>query len=155
MLFRHPHDEAVLVLNTEQCWQLLEQVTFGRLVAVVDGRADIFPLNVVADTADRSLVFRTAPGTKLAEVAINEDVLFEADAVLDGEAWSVVVRGTAQRLETSTEIAAAEALGLKPWVPTPKDHYVRIVPTEVTGRHFMLGEQPERELGEGSEAGGD
>ena len=46
---------------------------------------------------------------------------------------------------TSKEVAA-EALGLKPWVPTLKDFYVEITPTSVSGRHFQFGEHPEREI---------
>ncbi|MGO1549226.1 MAG: pyridoxamine 5'-phosphate oxidase family protein, partial [Nesterenkonia sp.] len=65
-MFDHPNDEPILVLTDEQCWQLLERIQHGRLVAVVDGRADIFPVNVIAH--QRALVFRTAPGTKLAEL---------------------------------------------------------------------------------------
>lgn len=153
MMFDHPNNDPILVLTEDQCWQLLEGTQHGRLVSVVGGRADIFPVNAAAQ--DRTLVFRTAPGTKLAEVAVNENVLFEADGILSDQAWSVVVRGTARVLDSDAELAQAEELNLKPWVPTLKDHYVRIEPTEITGRHFRFGHHPERELGEGSEAGGD
>lgn len=151
MMFDHPDDEPILVLTEEQCWMLLERIQHGRLVSVVAGRADIFPVNVAAQ--DRTLVFRTAPGTKLAEVAINENVLFEADGILPDQAWSVIVRGTAEQLQTSAQLAEAESLNLHPWTPTVKDHYVRITPTEVSGRHFRFGPHPERELGDGSETG--
>lgn len=148
MMFDHADDEPVLDLTEEQCWTLLDRIQHGRLVAVVNGRADIFPLNVASQ--DRTLVFRTAPGTKLAEVAVNANVLFEADGILPDQAWSVVVRGSAEQLQTSRQIEEAESLNLQPWVPTLKDHYVRITPTEVSGRHFRFGPHPERELGEGS-----
>jgi hypothetical protein len=58
----------------------------------------------------------------------------------------VVLRGTARVLSNSAELAAVEELGLKTWVPTLKDFYVEVVPTSVSGRHFELGEQPEREI---------
>jgi hypothetical protein len=54
------------------------------------------------------------------------------------------VKGTARLLEQSSEIAAVEALNLKTWIPTLKDFYVEIMPSRVSGRHFNLGEQPER-----------
>ena len=95
-------------------------------------------------TSDRKLYLRTAPGNKLAQLTINSTVLFEADGVLPDEAWSVVLRGTARVLDNSAELAAVEELGLKSWVPTLKDFYVEIVPASVSGRHFQLGEQPER-----------
>jgi hypothetical protein len=70
-------------------------------------------------------------------------VLFEADGILSDEAWSVVIRGKARVLK-SAELAEVEELGLKSWVPTLKDFYVEIEPTSISGRHFQLGEQPER-----------
>ncbi|WP_338086576.1 pyridoxamine 5'-phosphate oxidase family protein [Nesterenkonia massiliensis] len=148
-MFNHPTDDPILVLTEEQSWQLLSSAELGRLVLVVGGRPDIFPVNIAAD--GHSLVFRTAPGTKLAELSVNEQVLVEADA-FSPEGWSVVVRGTAERLETSQEIAHAESLGLHSWVPTLKDFYVRATPTEASGRHFLFGPQGERELGSGSDS---
>lgn len=156
MMFDHQDGGPILVLDDEQCWRLLENTRHGRLVLVVGGEPDIFPVNYAVHTGAagaRSLVFRTAPGTKLAKATVNDHVLFETDGILSDEAWSVIVRGTAERLETSAEIAEAEALGLQPWLPTVKDHYVWIVPAEVSGRHFAFGPHPERELGEGSETG--
>jgi nitroimidazol reductase NimA-like FMN-containing flavoprotein (pyridoxamine 5'-phosphate oxidase superfamily) len=113
-------------------------------VVTVAGEPDIFPVNYVV--GGRKLILRTAPGNKLAELTINSKVLFETDGVLSDEAWSVVLRGTARVLDKSADIAAAEALGLKSWVPTLKDFYVEITPTSVSGRHFLFGEQPEREI---------
>jgi uncharacterized protein len=152
MTFEHPEDGPVLKLDDEQIWGLLREGKHGRLVLVVGGRADIFPINY-AVTPDRTLIFRTAPGTKFAELAINEQVLFEADHISSDHAWSVTLRGTAEWLQTAAEVEKAEALNLRPWVPTYKDHYVRITPAELSGRHFTLGSHPERELGEGSEGG--
>lgn len=50
----------------------------------------------------------------------------------------------ARVLEQSSDIAAAEALNLKTWIPTLKDFYVEIKPSRISGRHFNLGGQPER-----------
>jgi len=110
----------------------------------VAGEPDIFPVNYL--TADRKVYLRTAPGNKLAQLTINSRVLLETDGVLSDEAWSVVLRGSARVLTNSSELAAVEELGLKSWVPTLKDFYVEIVPTSVSGRHFQLGEQPERDI---------
>ena len=142
MMFEHADGNPVLELGDEQSWRLLDNTRHGRLVVTVAGEADIFPVNYV--TSDRKLYLRTAPGYKLAQLTINSTVLFEADGVLPDEAWSVVLRGTARVLDNSAELAAVEELGLKSWVPTLKDFYVEIVPASVSGRHFQLGEQPER-----------
>lgn len=144
MMFEHADDSPVLTLTEEQIWKLIEGTQHGRLVVTVAGEPDIFPVNYAV--SNRRLYVRTAPGNKLAELTINSKVLFETDGILSDEAWSVVVRGAARVLETSAEIAAAESLGLKPWVPTLKDFYVEIEPASVSGRHFQFGEHPERDL---------
>ncbi|RZU60478.1 pyridoxamine 5'-phosphate oxidase family protein [Zhihengliuella halotolerans] len=136
------HDDPVLILDDEQCWKLLEHTQHGRLVLNAAGVMDIFPINFRAH--DGRILLRTAPGTKLAELTINENVVFQADGITSDEAWSVVVKGTARVLEHSADIAAAEALNLKTWIPTFKDFYVDITPSTITGRHFRFGEQPER-----------
>ncbi|MEJ1178875.1 MULTISPECIES: pyridoxamine 5'-phosphate oxidase family protein [unclassified Pseudarthrobacter] len=142
MMFNHTDGNPVLELDDEQSWQLLDATKHGRLVVSVAGEPDIFPVNYL--TSDRKIYLRTAPGNKLAQLTINSRVLFETDGVLSDEAWSVVLRGTARVLTNSSELAAVEELGLKSWVPTLKDFYVEIVPTSLSGRHFQLGEQPER-----------
>ena len=143
-MFNHADGNPVLELNEEQSWKLLDATQHGRLVVSVAGEPDIFPVNYLA--SDRKVYLRTAPGNKLAQLTINSRVLLETDGVLSDEAWSVILRGTARVLTTSSELAAVEALGLKTWVPTLKDFYVEIEPTSVSGRHFQLGEQPEREI---------
>jgi nitroimidazol reductase NimA-like FMN-containing flavoprotein (pyridoxamine 5'-phosphate oxidase superfamily) len=144
MMFTHTDGNPVLELDDEQSWKLLEGTKHGRLVVSVAGEPDIFPVNYL--TSDRKIYLRTAPGNKLAQLTINSRVLLETDGILSDEAWSVVLRGTARVLVNSTELAAVEKLGLKSWVPTLKDFYVEIVPTSVSGRHFELGDQPEREI---------
>ncbi|QDG66939.1 MULTISPECIES: pyridoxamine 5'-phosphate oxidase family protein [unclassified Pseudarthrobacter] len=136
------HDDPILILDEEQSWKLLEHTQHGRIVLTAAGETDIFPINYRAH--DGVLLLRTAPGTKLAELTINENVLLEADGITSEEAWSVVVKGTARALTLGQEIADAEALNLKTWVPTFKDFYVEIKPSRISGRHFNFGEQPER-----------
>ncbi|HEY0258373.1 MAG TPA: pyridoxamine 5'-phosphate oxidase family protein, partial [Lacisediminihabitans sp.] len=89
-------------------------------------------------------LFRTAEGTKLLELTINSAIAFETDSYTDTEAWSVVVKGTAKTLVHQEDIDAADLLPLTPWIPTLKYIYVRIVPTEISGRRFLLGSEPER-----------
>ena len=144
MMINHTDGNPVLELDDEQSWKLLDATKHGRLVVSVAGEPDIFPVNYL--TSERKIYLRTAPGNKLAQLTINSRVLFETDGVLSDEAWSVVLRGTARVLTNSSELAAVEELGLKSWVPTLKDFYVEIVPTSVSGRHFQLGEQPERDI---------
>ncbi|GAB3602787.1 pyridoxamine 5'-phosphate oxidase family protein [Microbacterium aureliae] len=134
--------EAVARLSDAECWERLHAHQLGRLVTRVGDVLDIFPVNYVVD--DGGVIFRTAEGSKLFELTINDEVLFEVDDYSEADAWSVVVRGHARRLDTSAEVEHADSLPLKPWIPTLKYHYVRIEPTSLSGRAFRRGEEPDR-----------
>jgi nitroimidazol reductase NimA-like FMN-containing flavoprotein (pyridoxamine 5'-phosphate oxidase superfamily) len=132
----------VTALTDEQCWERLEQQELGRLVTHVGDILDIFPVNYVVDGA--GILFRTGQGSKLFELTINDEVIFEVDDHTEADAWSVIVRGRAHPLETSAEVERADGLRLKPWIPTLKYIYVRIEPTSMTGRAFNRGPEPDR-----------
>jgi nitroimidazol reductase NimA-like FMN-containing flavoprotein (pyridoxamine 5'-phosphate oxidase superfamily) len=129
-------------LTDDECWDLLISSSFGRLAMSISGEPDIYPVNFV--TADSRLVFRTAEGTKLLELTVNNRVAFEIDGIGRSEAWSVVARGEARILDKQAEIEAADQLPLRPLIPTLKYIYVEITPTRVTGRRFQLGPEPDR-----------
>ena len=42
------------------------------------------------------------------------------------------------------DIDRLEALPLRPWVPIVKTHWVRLTPSEVSGRQFHFGPEPEK-----------
>ncbi len=130
------------MLDDDGCWEHLGRHELGRLVTHVGDVLDIFPVNYVVD--DGEIVFRTAQGSKLVELTVNDEVLFEVDDYTDDAAWSVVVRGHARALDSSTEVEAADGLGLKPWIPTLKYVYVRITPQSLSGRAFGRGPEPDR-----------
>ncbi|KZE91913.1 pyridoxamine 5'-phosphate oxidase family protein [Microbacterium sp. TNHR37B] len=133
---------AISYLSDRECFDRLAEQELGRLVTSVGGVLDIFPVNYTLD--DDTIVFRTAEGSKLTELSINDEVLFEVDDYTATDAWSVVVRGRAHRLESSDEVRAADDLPLKPWIPTLKYNYVRITPDSVSGRDFRRGDEPDR-----------
>lgn len=135
-------DGPVWILDEEECWNLLGRGELGRLAVTIQGEADIFPVNYVADGG--RILFRTAPGSKLAELAANPRVAFEVDEYDERSAASVVVKGLATRLELQREIDAADALPLTPWIPTLKYRWVRITPTSLTGRRFARDPEPDR-----------
>ena len=70
--------------------------------------------------------------------------VYIVDAHTDDDAWSVVVRGRARRLDTSAEVQAADQLPLRPWIPTQKYRWVRIVAASITGRRFARTSEPAR-----------
>jgi nitroimidazol reductase NimA-like FMN-containing flavoprotein (pyridoxamine 5'-phosphate oxidase superfamily) len=89
-------------------------------------------------------VFRTAEGTKLSAAVLGQAVAFEVDGydADAGEAWSVVVKGRAKELELLQDLFEAMDLPLFPWHASAKPRFVRIEPTEVTGRRFHVVEPP-------------
>ncbi|MDW4573246.1 pyridoxamine 5'-phosphate oxidase family protein [Microbacterium sp. M3] len=135
-------NNAVVTLSEEQCWNLLARGELGRLALDADGEPDIFPVNYVVDGP--RVLFRTAPGSKLAELSANPLVAFEVDEYDDTFAASVIVKGVAERLQLQREIDAADALPLAPWIPTLKYRWVRITPRQISGRWFQRTPEPER-----------
>lgn len=135
-------NSPITILDREAALAKLASVQLGRLVVHRNDQFDIFPVNFVVD--GDNIYFRSAEGSKLFTVALNNEVLFEADEVVGQSAWSVIVRGTAQVLTSNKEILYADSLGLKPWIPTLKYNFVKIAAEEVSGRQFELGEEPER-----------
>lgn len=135
-------DAVVWTLSEDECWNLLARCELGRLAVVIDGRPDIFPVNHVVDGP--RVLFRTALGSKLDDIAANPEVAFEADLHDDELAASVVVRGVARRLERQRDIDAADALALTPWIPTLKYHWVQISPHTISGRRFARAAEPVR-----------
>ena len=134
-------DEPVIILSEDESWRRLGGVSLGRLVTSFAGEPEIFPVNFVAQ--GRTVLFRTSEGTKLFSAVANSVVLFEADDHNVAEGWSVIVRGRARLLRTDAEIAEAEKAQLLPWTAIPKTHYVRVTPSEITGRHFIFGPEPD------------
>lgn len=126
---------GIEVLDEDACLTRLAGAQIGRL-AVVDGTGPmIFPVNYVLD--GRTIVFRTAGGTKL-EQGPRAGACFEIDAFDDASrtGWSVVAAG---RLDEITQyeshaMDAAQALPVDPWAGGDKPHWMRLTPTRITGR---------------------
>ncbi|WP_312180500.1 pyridoxamine 5'-phosphate oxidase family protein [Arthrobacter sp.] len=133
----------VVELTAEESWKYVEKTFHGRLALSVGNQPDIFPVNYYAH--DGVILFRTAPGTKLAELTVNSNAAFEVDGIYSDEAWSVVIHGTTRELEHRTEIEAAEQYPLRAWVRTEKHRYVELTPTSISGRFFNLGPEPGRD----------
>ena len=97
-------------------------------------RPDIFPMDYLA--SGRHLFLRSGPGQKLVDLARNPHVAFEAEGDAEGFRWSVVLRGTARRLDRDDEIEASGVLDLRSTSPTGKYDYLEIAPVTLTGRRF-------------------
>ena len=131
----------ITVLSADESWDLLNSVSLGRLVTHIGDQLEIFPVNFV--TQNGTLLFRTAEGTKLFSTVMNDKVLFEVDDHTVSEGWSVIIRGTAQVLTAADDVHEAERAQLLPWVATEKLRFVRVTPSEVSGRRFQFGPEPD------------
>ncbi|MDR6141516.1 nitroimidazol reductase NimA-like FMN-containing flavoprotein (pyridoxamine 5'-phosphate oxidase superfamily) [Microbacterium foliorum] len=127
-------------IGTAGCWRLVEAHSLGRLaIQTLDGHPDVFPLNYLVH--EGNLYMRSAPGSKLRSLIAHPQVALEVDGMDDGFYWSVVMKGTATRLNTDAAIEASGILDLVSSSPTAKHNYVRLVPETITGRRFAVRDQ--------------
>jgi uncharacterized protein len=125
-------------LTTTECWRLLESTSPGRLaVEGAEGVPEVFPVNFTVHSG--SVYFRSAPGSKLMDIAARPAVAFEIDGEDPLSYWSVILKGTARRLDSDAEIHESGVDKLASASPTPKHDFVRITPASVTGRRFRRG----------------
>jgi transcriptional regulator with XRE-family HTH domain len=129
----------------EDCFALLAPGGIGRFV-FIEGRGPVaVPVNFRMLAED--VVFRTEPTTSLSKRAGQVRVSFEVDHIDEAmaEGWSVLLSGTAHRVEDAAEQAQVEALGIEPWAGGMRDGYFRIRPEEVTGRRIRVARWSSRE----------
>lgn len=126
---------VVRLLDHEECFERLRGAELGRLACNAEGQPEIFPVNFVLD-GDR-VVIRTDEGTKLTHATLDR-VAFEVDGPApDGAGWwSVVIKGAAREITTALDVASERErlLPLAPAGSAPGDHWIRIVPREISGR---------------------
>lgn len=128
-------------LTEQECWRLLDSRSVGRLAVAFGRYPDVFPVNFAV--YERTIVLRTEGGSKLAGAVLGPAVAFEVDRVdeITCAGWSVVVKGFAEEVVAIADIAPLEQLDLHTWSAREKTRWVRIHPTEVTGRR--VGPNPE------------
>ncbi len=119
-------------MDVEESWNLLMRSGMGRLATAAGSQADIFVVNYLVH--ERTILFRSAPGSKLVELDEAPVVAFEVDGYDAKRYWSVVIRGTAELMTDQREIIRTGVLELVSWSPSDKREFVRIVPIAVTGR---------------------
>jgi uncharacterized protein len=141
-------DEPITTMSQDECWDFLRHQELGRLAYHLVDEVHLVPVNYAVDhdpvTDRRTILFRTAEGSKLLGVVMHGDFAFEAGELVGEQAASVVVRGRARLLDEHEE-HRADTLPLRPWVPTLKYNVVEVEPTEVSGRRFALS-RPWRQM---------
>lgn len=122
-------------LSAHECWKYLRSSSVGRVAVLVGEHPEIFPVNYVPD--QESLVFRTGPGTKLDAILQGKPVALEADGMntYGTIAWSVMVKGVPEEVLDVDDLPERIP---DPWEEGKKEHVVRIQPTEVSGRRFVV-----------------
>ena len=99
----------------------------------------IRPVNYAFDDRTQSVVFRSALGSKLLEGLSAQTAAFEIDGTdpVERTGWSVIVEGDAEEVSEPGEIDRLEGLGLEPWAPGVKTHWVRIRATSAFGHRIV------------------
>jgi uncharacterized protein len=128
------HEIVMEHLDEETCWRFLARTGFGRIGFVRDDEVTILPVNVTV--AERRIVFRTAEGTSLAAAGHGSVVAFEADDTdrVSESGWSILVRGTLWDVTDRPETSRWNEFLVRPWAPPPRDVWMVIEPSGITGR---------------------
>jgi nitroimidazol reductase NimA-like FMN-containing flavoprotein (pyridoxamine 5'-phosphate oxidase superfamily) len=131
------NDEYEIIVNEldeETCWRLLARAGFGRVGFVKDDAVIVLPVN--AAVSDQRVIFRTADETSLAAAGDGSVVAFETDHtdLVAESGWSVVVRGRLWDVTERPETATWHEFAVRPWAPGPRNRWMLIEPTLVTGR---------------------
>lgn len=132
--------ETTDILQVDECWERLRAATIGRLALVVNGGPEIFPVNYLVDHS--SLVIRTGDGTKVDALRADPRAAFEIDGFNpdDGTAFSVIIKGQAKEISNPDELRETVSLDVSPLQSGVKNHFIRIIAEEVTGRRFHVTE---------------
>jgi len=126
--------ERLRILDPAECLRLLEPGGVGRVGFAAAEGIVIVPVNFAL--AGKCVVFRTAPDTLLA-VYSHGQVSFQVDHVDEElrEGWSVLVHGHAHPVTDERDIRRLEVrTRLTPWAGGARDVFVRITPSQISGR---------------------
>ena len=124
-------------LGPSECRARLGEHQLGRLVVVAPDGPHIIPVNYAL--VDETIVFRTSPFTLVAMHAPNASVAFEVDHLdqLTRTGWSVLVRGRTSRVLDRDQISHIRRIWEPvPWADGTRNLYIRLTPTQVTGRRI-------------------
>jgi nitroimidazol reductase NimA-like FMN-containing flavoprotein (pyridoxamine 5'-phosphate oxidase superfamily) len=132
-------DRVIEELDEDQCLSLISGGGIGRIAYASRFGPAVLPVNYAL--RDGAIVFRTAANGPLDEdlrtgiTGADYKVAFEIDSIdmPTRGGWSVLIQGPAHRVTGAGEAAVRET-GVEPWAPGPRELFVRIVPSRITGR---------------------
>jgi nitroimidazol reductase NimA-like FMN-containing flavoprotein (pyridoxamine 5'-phosphate oxidase superfamily) len=134
-------DRVIQELGNDECLRLISAGGIGRIAYASRFGPAVLPVNY--QLQDGAIVFRTAEHGPLDEdlrtgiTDADYKVAFEIDDIdlTAGEGWSVLIQGPAHHV-TGAERDAALQAGVEAWAPGPRELFVRIVPSRITGRRI-------------------
>jgi nitroimidazol reductase NimA-like FMN-containing flavoprotein (pyridoxamine 5'-phosphate oxidase superfamily) len=127
-------------LDVEECFVLLRWENIGRLAVAAHGEAPIVvPVNFVFH--EGHVIFRSGDGAML-DIIREHPVSLQVDRFDQYRrvGWSVLVRGTAHEIDS----AEVPDIDIDTWAPGRKLHWVRVVPTAISGRRIELVRNDDR-----------
>jgi pyridoxamine 5'-phosphate oxidase-like protein len=129
-------------LPHDACLELLRQHHVGRIAVEAEGGPLILPVNYRLAESSRGtwIALRTRPGNVIDRGGLR--VAFEIDGIAPDkrEGWSVLVRGTMQRVD-STAADFADRFDPSPWIVDERDAWLVIEPFSITGRRLHAAER--------------
>jgi len=128
-------------LDTDECRRLVGRRGIGRVIFTEGARPVALPVNYVIYRED--VVFRTSSGSSLTAV-IGHITGFQVDRVDDdlGQGWSVLFSGEASVITDPIELEDVGAFPPQPWADGDRNLYIRIAPSEISGRRLGPGMNP-------------
>lgn len=124
-------------LSEEDCYERLRSASVGRMGVVAEGGQIIHPVNYATD--GRSIVVKVDVNSMLAVNGPMSQAAFEVDDIDEEqhEGWSVLLRGVCHDVTDAIDLTSENLreLDVSPWAPGEKSCWLKITPTEVTGRH--------------------
>jgi|SRR6266567_686837 nitroimidazol reductase NimA-like FMN-containing flavoprotein (pyridoxamine 5'-phosphate oxidase superfamily) len=136
---------ALEILDEAECLRLISPGGVGRLG--YSGRFGLTVMPVNYRMHEGSIVFRTEQDSPTDEdlrtgiAGAEYQVAFEVDDIdTDArEGWSVLIQGDAHHVNSADEYASVLAAGVDTWAAGKREHFLRIIPTRITGRRVSKG----------------
>jgi uncharacterized protein len=135
-MYTNGNGSALRQMSRDECLKLMASVPVGRIIYTRQALPAVELVNFAVDNGD--IIVRTDHSGKLAAATRGAVVAFEADS-LDNDrhvGWSVTIVGQSQEVTDPDEVGRLEQIGLRPWAPGERQHFIRIRPGILNGRRL-------------------